>query len=143
MDGLKPDLRNDNSGANVHLAFVNHCGGGWAGLGSLCGDIPMAVNCVNDWLSPLQFSEIVTHEIGHVLGMRHDVKTDPKCGKHNGDYGHMSGTHKQWSSCSKSEFAKLYTKKANNWCLQPGISYSKLIKVKLQQKIKFIFCSCS
>ena len=52
--------------------------------------------------------------------MRHDE--DIGCGKHNGDYGQMSGTHNRWSSCSKLEYLKLYNylEPRKKWCLQPG-----------------------
>ena len=120
---MKPKVVADKSGANIHLAFFGtSCGGGQAFLGNLCRAYPLAVNCIADWFDPLHLAEIVTHEIGHVLGMRHD--SDLGCGKVNGDRGHMSGTHNRWSSCSKNQFSKRYTEialsKKDKWCLEPG-----------------------
>ena len=52
--------------------------------------------------------------------MRHDEEIE--CGKHNKDYGHMSGTHKGWSSCSKLEYLERYNylEPRKKWCLDPG-----------------------
>ena len=52
--------------------------------------------------------------------MRHDEEIE--CGKHNRDYGHMSGTHMGWSSCSKLEYLERYNylEPRRKWCLQPG-----------------------
>ena len=118
---MKPVIEGDTkSDVNIHLAFINHCNGGRAYQSSICGVHPLAVNCINDHIKPLAMAQIVTHEMGHVLGMRHDE--DIGCGKHNEDYGHMSGTHNGWSSCSKQQFSERYTYLAmrKKWCLQPG-----------------------
>ena len=55
--------------------------------------------------------------------MRHDE--DLGCGKHNGDYGHMSDwsvTHDRWSSCSMRAYLEQYNylEPRKKWCLQPG-----------------------
>ena len=66
-------MESDSSGANVHVVFIKKIshhggfGGGWAlGTGNLCRDTPIAFNCYCE--TPHCLSEIVTHEIGHVLG---------------------------------------------------------------------------
>ena len=118
---MKPVIEGDTkSDVNIHLAFINHCNGGRAYQSSICGVHPLAVNCINDHIKSLAMAQIVTHEMGHVLGMRHDE--DIGCGKHNEDSGHMSGTHNGWSSCSKQQFSARYTYLAmrKKWCLQPG-----------------------
>ena len=52
--------------------------------------------------------------------MKHDDEVG--CGKHNGDYGHLSGTHNGWSSCSRREYLERYNslEPRKKWCLQPG-----------------------
>ena len=49
LKDMKPVIENDNSSANIHLAFLEHCGGGGrAYLSQICSPNghPLAVNCV-------------------------------------------------------------------------------------------------
>jgi len=45
----------------------------------------------------------LVHEIGHLIGMAHDV--DVGCPNHS---GHMSGNHHKWSSCSNRQWQNFY-----------------------------------
>ena len=65
---MKPVIENDNSSINIHLAFINNCNGGRAYIGQICKVHPLAVNCIGPSTTPLAMGEIVTHEIGHILG---------------------------------------------------------------------------
>ena len=65
---MKPVIENDNSSINIHLAFINNCNGGRAVLSQICQVHPLAVNCFGPSITPLKMAEIVTHEMGHVLG---------------------------------------------------------------------------
>ena len=65
---MKPVIENDNSNVDIHLAFINHCNGGRAYRDQICQIHPLAVNCLGPSTTPLQMAEIVTHEMGHVLG---------------------------------------------------------------------------
>ena len=65
---MKPVIENDNSSINIHLAFINHCNGGRAYRSQICQVHPLAVNCYGPSINPMKMAEIVTHEMGHVLG---------------------------------------------------------------------------
>ena len=46
---MRPVIENDNSSANIHLAFLNHCHGGRAYLSQICKPsrhLNLAVNCM-------------------------------------------------------------------------------------------------
>lgn len=126
LPGMKPVIEKDNSNVDIHLAFITNCDGGLAYTSSICGDVepPLTVNCIGPYTTPLGMAAIVTHEMGHVLGMRHDE--DIGCTQHNGDYGHMtqSGIFDRWSSCSKLAFLERYNylELKKKWCLQPAKS---------------------
>jgi hypothetical protein len=68
LPDMKTVIENDNSNVDIHLAFINHCNGGLAYLGQICQVHPLTVNCLGPSTTPLQMAEIVTHEMGHVLG---------------------------------------------------------------------------
>ena len=73
-------------------------------------------------------ADLVSHEIGHTLGMQHDFhkshggtgfegnSTNP-C-NHKGIMSY-SGNPKQWSDCSVKDFTAHYYSLKHNWCL-PG-----------------------
>ena len=81
-------------------------------------------------------ADLVSHEIGHNLGMQHDFhtshggtgedKTSHNPCNHKGimSYGEAP---KQWSSCSVKDFTAHYYSLKHNWCL-PGKCF--LIKKK-------------
>ena len=68
LTGMKPVIEKDNSDVDIHLAFINNCNGGRAYVGQICKVHPLAVNCIGPSTTPLAMAEIVTHEMGHVLG---------------------------------------------------------------------------
>ena len=68
LPDMKPVIEKDNSDVDIHLAFINNCNGGRAYTGQICKDHPLAVNCIGPSSTPLSMAEIVTHEMGHVLG---------------------------------------------------------------------------
>ena len=68
---MQPVIENDNSNVDLHLAFINHCGGGLAwSNGHICKVKvrKVTVNCIGPNTTPLQMAEITTHEMGHALG---------------------------------------------------------------------------
>ena len=68
LQEMKPVIENDYSNVDIHLAFINNCNGGMAILSRICKVHPLAVNCLGPSTTPLLMAEIVTHEMGHVLG---------------------------------------------------------------------------
>ena len=68
LPDMQPVIEKDNSVVDIHLAFINNCDGGRANTGQLCKVHPLAVNCIGPSITPLSMAEIVTHEMGHVLG---------------------------------------------------------------------------
>ena len=70
--------------------------------------------------------QIVTHEMGHNLGMLHDFDVTHN-GKGCNGQGFMSYTYSlyQWSTCSKEDFLAHYNQivasSSNSWCL-PGMN---------------------
>ena len=89
-----------------------------------------AVGVVGSCTIPARAAWMVSHEIGHNLGMYHDH--DQKHGGTGDDdtstnacnrQGIMSYdqniTPKKWSDCSVNDFAAHYNSLKNNWCL-PG-----------------------
>ena len=68
LPDMKPVIENDKSNVDIHLFFINHCNGGLAILGQICLVHPLTVNCLGPSITPLRMAEIVTHEMGHVLG---------------------------------------------------------------------------
>merc|ERR1712062_451192 len=80
------------------------------------------MGCLGDY-SSYGLAELITHEIGHVLGMRHDA--DIGCGQ-GSDKGHMSSHHHGWSTCSRKAFEENYLKlkRKNKWCLKPATKSS-------------------
>ena len=68
-DAFMKIMESDSSDANVHAVFINYCEvGGWAFLGNLCKERPIAFICMGHSYTPHSLSKIVTHEIGHVMG---------------------------------------------------------------------------
>ena len=67
LKDMKPIIRHDKSGANVHVPLVNGCNGGRAYMPSICKATPVALCCLDTYTS-LGLGECITHEIGHVLG---------------------------------------------------------------------------
>ena len=77
---------------------------------------------------PAMVAEMVSHEIGHNLGMNHDhhtshggtgvSETSTNACNHQGvmSYGNKP---KQWSTCSVKDFTAHYYSLKDNWCL-PG-----------------------
>ena len=68
LPDMKPVIEKDNSNVNIHLAFITNCGGGQAYRSQICQVHPLAVNCYGPSINPMKMAEIVTHEMGHVLG---------------------------------------------------------------------------
>ena len=68
LPDMKPVIEKDNSNVNIHLAFITNCGGGQAYRSQICQVHPLAINCIGPSTTPLSMAEIVTHEMGHVLG---------------------------------------------------------------------------
>ena len=84
---------------------------------------------VGHWGSiPAMVGGMVSHEIGHNLGMQHDHHKS-----HGGTGNHLTSTNacnhqgvmsygkspKQWSECSVQDFTAHYNSLKDNWCL-PG-----------------------
>ena len=71
---MKPIIRNDTSGADVHVSLVNSpkaYNGGRGALSSICTAIPLAVCTLSvgpNAFSIYEFGETISHEIGHILG---------------------------------------------------------------------------
>ena len=68
LPDMKPVIEKDNSNVNIHLAFITNCGGGQAYRSQICQVHPLAINCIGPSTTALAMAEIVTHEMGHVLG---------------------------------------------------------------------------
>ena len=83
---MRPIIKNDSSGANIHMVLIGHCD--WAdGMapGRICRDSPYVMNyaCHGGYrpavypggsggepgLGPLGLAFTATHEIGHNLGI--------------------------------------------------------------------------
>ena len=85
LTGMKPVIEKDNSNVDIHLAFITNCGGGQAYRNQLCTGLhPLAINCIGPKTTPLAMAEIVTHEMGHVLGKIIQIYV---CLKKNLNYG--------------------------------------------------------
>lgn len=89
--------------------------GGQAWLGSICGDQKQYMAGINFWFgSATGMGEIVAHEMGHSLGMKHDSQ---HVGSGCEGTGIMSGVTTQWSRCSKADFLAHYANKKSRWCM--------------------------
>lgn len=117
-----------NSDANLFVymakdeAFYGVVGLAW--VGTLCRSFwPGYQASINEKRSSvLTSAEVVTHEMGHNMGMLHDFD-DEHAGTGCDGTGFMSyGTHPyEWSTCSVSDFLGLYNTIVNDgslyWCL--------------------------
>ena len=116
--------RSVNADLWVYLCRDGTTYAGLADIGTLCEKgYLLSMLHGNDRPNVLGTAEIVTHEMGHNLGMMHDV--DVGCSKNS---GFMSGAHNhKWSFCSRNQLLILYNrlKKENNWCLP--CMYSKIL----------------
>ena len=94
--------------------------GGQAWLGSICGGTKEFMAGINFWFGTATgLGEIVAHEMGHSLGMKHDSQhTGTGCE----GTGIMSGVTTQWSTCSKADFLAHYANKKNQWCMPEACS---------------------
>ena len=70
---MKSIVRYDKSGADVHVGLAKSCSGengGMAYRGYICKTYNLAMGCLGDY-SSYGLAELITHEIGHVLGKIH------------------------------------------------------------------------
>ena len=95
--------------------------GGLAHLGVACKNGPKMYRCqLMMWqFNPSSTATVLSHEIGHNIGMEHDHYAPHKasgCDK----TGIMSyGNHPmQWSACSKADFEAHYLKYKEHWCME-------------------------
>lgn len=92
---------------------------GIAWLGTVCVSYwPGYQTSINEKReSTLATSEVVTHEMGHNLGMRHDFDLSSSCTGFM-DYGNAPN---EWSSCSQQEFLNHYnaiqSSSSLSWCM--------------------------
>ena len=89
--------------------------------------------------------ELLCHEIGHNLGMRHDFDEEhggdgsPNSGGYCDGQGFMSyGDHlSQWTECNVKDFEAQYEKNRDRWCM-PG----KVLEILLQTPLFLVRCLC-
>ena len=65
--------------------------------------------------------QIITHEIGHNLGMEHDHHEShdesPECDQSYNIMSYSNSGRTQWSECSKKDFQAHFIEFENDWCL--------------------------
>ena len=132
LEGFREKKKQDKVDANlwVYLSKTVKGAMGWAWLGSLCdpGDNQVSITHA-DKNNMLWASEIVTHEMGHNLGMSHDFndKTpryfkgeDCDC---QGLESYCSFPPLKWSECSRNDFlAHFNAIGESKWCLESKLN---------------------
>ena len=62
---MQPYVLKDTSGADIHVVYMNYCGGGWAVMHGLCKKMSsIALSCHGGHQNIYGMAEITVHEIG-------------------------------------------------------------------------------